>query len=269
MNSPPLLQYHGSKWKMAPWIISHFPNHRTYVEPFGGSGAVLFQKPPSVREVYNDRDDVIVNLFQIIRTRKQELIEAVTYTPYARTEFERSFDLTDDPLESARRTLVRAGFGFGSGGATKNTTGFRVDTDRRGKTVGDLFQRSSLAIAAYAERMRNVLIENKDAIEVIADHDRADTLIYADPPYLPETRKKRGDVYRHEMSAQDHEKLLDALLNVKGMVVLSGYDNDLYNSMLRDWESTERTSVASGGRGGVIRREKLWFSKNIKRKVLI
>jgi len=118
MVNHPLLRFHGAKFRLAPWIISHFPRHRIYVEPFGGSGSVLLRKKRSEVEVYNDLDGEIVNLFRVARDNGEELSRQIFLTPYSRDEFVKSFELSDDPLEQARRTIVRSFQGFGSGYVT-------------------------------------------------------------------------------------------------------------------------------------------------------
>jgi DNA adenine methylase len=138
--SHPLIRYHGAKWRLAPWIISHFPKHRIYVEPFGGSGSVLLRKKQSEIEVYNDLDGEIVNLFRVARDNGEELSRLVYLTPYSREEFVKSFEPSDDPIEQARRTVVRSFQGFGSGyvTATKGSKcarpeyGFRIGWRCRG-----------------------------------------------------------------------------------------------------------------------------------------
>ena len=83
----PLLRYHGGKWLLAPWIISHFPAHRVYVEPFGGAASVLIRKERSYAEVYNDLDSEVVNLFRVLRAQPDDLVHAIELTPFARDEF--------------------------------------------------------------------------------------------------------------------------------------------------------------------------------------
>ena len=61
-----VIRYPGSKARLADWIIGHFPEHRSYLEPFLGSGAVLFQKPRSSIETVNDLDGEVINLFDCI-----------------------------------------------------------------------------------------------------------------------------------------------------------------------------------------------------------
>lgn len=113
---------------LAPWIISHFPEHRVYVEPFGGGASVLLRKPRSYAEIYNDLDSEIVNLFRMVRDRGAELAKLLTLTPYAREEYGTLHD-DDDPMEKARRTVIRSFMGFSSTSIHRNT-GFRSDSNR-------------------------------------------------------------------------------------------------------------------------------------------
>jgi DNA adenine methylase len=91
---------------LAEWIISNFPPHRVYVEPFGGAASVLLQKRRTYSEVYNDLGGELVNLFTVVRDRGLELVKVLELTPFAREEYARSFELSEDPLEQARRTVV-------------------------------------------------------------------------------------------------------------------------------------------------------------------
>lgn len=130
--SKPALRYHGGKFRLASWVMQFFPTHTCYVEPFGGAAGVLMQKPPAYAEVYNDLDQDMVNFFRVCRdpaTRAQLMAECVM-TPYARDEFDLAWQPADDQVERARRTVIRAQMGFGSAGATKGKTGFRIDSKR-------------------------------------------------------------------------------------------------------------------------------------------
>ncbi|WP_021880604.1 DNA adenine methylase [Paenibacillus sp. P22] len=107
MSVPRILHYPGSKWSMADWIISHMPEHSTYLEPFFGSGAVLFNKEPAVLETVNDLDGDVVNLFRVVRERPEELAHALRWTPYARSEYLAAHEAVVDEIDQARRFLVR------------------------------------------------------------------------------------------------------------------------------------------------------------------
>lgn len=125
----PALRYHGGKFRLAPWICGFFPEHTVYVEPFGGAASVLLHKDRTHSEVYNDVHDEVVNVFRVLRdpVMAEQLARMVDLTPFARAEFEASYEHTDEPVERARRTVIRSFMGFGSGAAfSKHATGFRT-----------------------------------------------------------------------------------------------------------------------------------------------
>ena len=261
----PALRYHGAKFRLAPWVMQFFPDHRVYVEPFGGAAGVLLQKPRAYAEVYNDLDDDIANFFRVLRDPAQSelLIQLLQLTPYARSEFDLSYEECDEPVERARRTAIRAGMGFGSAGATKGVTGFRIDTARPYGTAQHLWSRYPGQLLAVIDRLQGVLIENRAAIEVMQQHDTADTLHFVDPPYVFGTRSLRNVVhgcYRHEMTDEQHLELLGVLKNLQGMVVLSGYPSDLYQRELADWQVHTTGSRISAGRGTAVKTEVLWLN---------
>lgn len=267
--SRPVLRWHGGKWLLAPWIIGHFPRHRVYVEPFGGAASVLLRKPRAYAEVYNDLDDLVVNLFRVLRDPESaELLRArLALTPFARTEFEAAWDDSGDDVERARRLIARSFMGFGSNahsdlGKGAKTTGFRANSNRSGTTPAHDWANFPDVLPAVVERLRGVTIERRPAIQVMATHDGPDTLHYVDPPYLPETRNRKNRFdpkhqYRHELTIDDHVQLLEALRGLAGMVVLSGYPASLYDENLPGWERVERSALADGARE---RTEVLWIN---------
>lgn len=174
----PVLRYHGGKFRLAQWVMSFFPEHTCYVEPFGGAAGVLLQKERAYAEVYNDLDRTVVNFFRVLRdpALRQALIESLVMTPYSREDFELAWEPTADPVEEARRLAIRAQMGFGSPGATKGTTGFRIDTKREYGTAQHLWSVYPDAIAAAGQRFSGVLIENRPAIDVMRQHDGPETL---------------------------------------------------------------------------------------------
>lgn len=253
--SRPIVRWHGGKWKLAPWIIAHFPHHRTYTEAFGGGASVLLRKPRSYAEIYNDLDGEIVNLFRIARDHGDDLRRLLEITPFARDEFILSYATSDDPLEQARRTVARSFMGFGSNSHNR-ATGFRANSNRSGTTPAHDWKNYPAALPALVERLRGIAIENRDAADVLTAHDGPETLHYVDPPYVAETRDKGGD-YRHEMTNEDHEGLADVLKSLHGMVVLSGYPSSLYQRLYGVWHRIERQALADGARQ---RTEVLWLN---------
>ncbi len=258
----PVMRYHGGKFRLGPWVMSFFPKHYTYVEPFGGAAGVLMQKEPSQSEVYNDLDGDIVNVFRVLQDPElsNRLVGLLNVTPYARAEFDLAFVPADGPVERARRTLIRSSMGFGSGGATKNRTGFRVDSYRSYGTAAQLWPKYPALINQFCQRLRGVIIENKDAIGVIENHDRKDTLFFVDPPYVLDTRVN-NKIYRYEMTNDDHQALIEKLVDVDGMVVLSGYDSEIYNDLLIGWQRHRTQARISAGRGTGIRTECVWLNE--------
>jgi DNA adenine methylase len=243
--------------------MSFFPDHYTYVEPFGGASGVLLQKPRSMSEVYNDLDGEIVNVFRVLQDKNMglDLEHKLSITPYARDEFTLSYEPSDDPVEQARRALVRAHQGFGSAGATKHVTGFRIDSARKYGTAAHLWAKYPNQIKSFIDRLQAVVIENKSATEVIDNHDRDDTLFFVDPPYVHSTRKMGGKrYYNYELSDDDHIQLLEKLNKVTGMVVLSGYDSDIYNEALSTWSRHSTSARISAGRGTATRIETVWLN---------
>jgi DNA adenine methylase len=257
-----ILRYHGGKWRIAPWILSFIPSHKIYVELFGGGGSVLLKKSRSQSELYNDLDGDIVNLFRIVRDRGEELIEKLILTPYSRDEFLLAYKPTDDPLEQARRTVTRAFLGFGSAAATigvskgKNPlTAFRYNTTREGGTPANEWASYPEALKGIVKRMRGVVIENRNALEIISVHDTENTVFYADPPYLSSLRDYGKD-YKYEMTEEDHIKLAKELNKTKGAVLVSGYHSDLYDELYKGWEQREKRTYADGA---LPRTEVLWM----------
>jgi len=265
----PALRYHGGKWILAPWIISHFPEHRTYVEPFGGAASVLLRKQRCYSEVYCELDGEVTNYFQILRDPKTraKLVEAVQLTPFSRAEFELSCQVSDDALESARRLVVRSFMGFGSTVTGRWKTGFRSNSNRSGSTPAHDWANLPVALAQIGRRFKGVVIEERDATKCMSEHDSPYTLHYIDPPYPNSTRNKRwaGRAYKHELTDDDHLNLLNFLIDeIEGMVVISGYRCELYNDMLSGWISIEKETFADGARE---RTEVLWLSNNCKKSL--
>lgn len=256
-----VMRYHGSKTRLADWIIGFFPPHRVYVEPFGGAASVLMRKPRAYTEVYNDLDGEVVNVFRVLRDPSQarELERLARLTPYSRDEFQRAYLPAQDPIEQARRTLFRSIAGFGSAGwNTDNRTGFRSNATRSGTIPAHEWAGYADLIPGFCERLRGVVIEMRPAIQVMRQFDSPDTLHYADPPYVHSTRgTKMSNVYRHEMTNEQHRELADCLRGLDGYVVLSGYHCGLYDRLYPDWPTVTRSTHADGARD---RTEVLWLS---------
>lgn len=251
-----ILNYVGSKWNMAKWIIQQMPDHNVYLEPFFGSGAVLFNKPAARIETVNDIDGNIVNLFKVIREQPTELARAIELTPYSREEYYQAFEsLTNNlsDVERARVFLVRCW--MARGGKTSDRTGWRHNIDVA--TVNALPDWNGLpnTIMDATTRLKGVQIENQDAVTLIERYNKDDCLIYADPPYVLSTRTKRH--YAHEMDNEQHDRLLEALNKHTGYVLLSGYDSELYNDHLKGWSKLTKVATTEAANS---KTEVLWLN---------
>jgi len=252
----PILRYPGAKWRLADWIDSYIPPHDVYLEPFFGSGAVFFNKLPSQLETINDINGDVVNLFRILRDSPDELARLIELTPWAREEYLASYEPTDNELERARRFMVRCWqaratrIGF--------ATGWRHDVKGRLNTsCPRTWNELPTVIQAVAGRLKLAQIEQQPAIELIQRYAYPGVLIYADPPYPVSTRQR--NIYAEEMTDADHVELLNVLKAHPGPVLLSSYENELYNEYLSGWRKTVKQSQAEAGK---IATEVLWLNEH-------
>lgn len=258
-----VLKYPGSKWRIASWIVSQFPKHHSYVEPFAGSLAVLFNKPLSNIETVNDLDLNVVNFFQCIREDSERLARIIEATPYSRHEYDSTYctEIPEDRYEKARQFLIKCWQGHGYR-VNQYKVGWKNDVQGRESAYAmrhwnELPGRILLA----AERLKHVQVECMPAIDLIKRFKFPEVLIYCDPPYLMETRTAHvKQQYSYEMlSEQDHIELLEVLLQHPGYVVISGYESRLYKEMLED-RGWKKATVRSNDQHGQSREEVIWMN---------
>ena len=223
MKSP--VPYFGGKARLARRIVEMMPEHKIYVEPFGGAMSVLLAKEPSNVEVYNDLDGEVVNFFRMLQNPKTltEFLNRAWASPYSREEYYKCRELiktTDDPVEKARCFFVLARYGFAG-----HRESFGISLTRKQTRS---YHNALCNLVHIQERLSTVCIECVDFRKILNNYDTPDTLFYLDPPYVPETRK--SGVYKNELTNNDHVELVDLLNNMQGKFLLSGYNNDLYNS---------------------------------------
>lgn len=264
----PPFAYYGGKMGMAERIIDLMPPHRVYIEPFFGSGAVFFAKQPAVCEIINDLDAGVVTFFKVLRERPDELEWACSLTPHARAEYE-SADLGEDldDLERARRFWVRVNQSFAK--TAGRQTGWSVTTARSQSVPGTILNRID-RFEACARRLMGVSIEHCDAADLVSRLATAEALVYADPPYLADTRRgrdrQRPQDYLHDMGEPaDHRRLAEVLRSTPAAVILSGYPSDLYEDLYGDWWSIDfavtvhSSNAATGTRGSRV--ERIWCNR--------
>ena len=219
-----VLKYPGSKWNIASQLVEMIPEHHSYVEPFFGSGAVLFNKPVSDIETINDLAHDVVNLFRCIQEDAVRLAAMVMTTPFSREKYEDTYKLDiwevmmpDEPYHKALRFLIQCwqGHGFRT---NDSKVGWKNDVQGRERAYALWnWYRLPEWIIDIAERLRRVQIENRPALEVIKRFDYENVFMYLDPPYLLNTRA--GKQYKHEMSDTEHEELLKAIVNSRAKIL--------------------------------------------------
>lgn len=261
----PPFRYHGGKWRIAPWIISHFGRHDIYVEPFAGSASVLMRKPRSALETINDQSGDVVTFFRMLREQRDALIDAIRYTPYALAEFEQAGEPTADPVEQARRFYVRAFMAI-AGPTAQWRSSWRRQKRLTKRADGSTKAMTPAAVSfarvenlyAVAERLRGVAIEQAPAAEIIERYDHPLALLYIDPPYPAASRTAwKTTAYEHEMSDDDHRQLAEQLHAAESMVILSGYRCDLYDELFADWLSIDKRARINGKRSAT---ETIWLN---------
>lgn len=281
----PPVKWHGGKHYLAHRIIELFPEHDTYVEPFGGAASVLLNKVPAPVEIYNDLDGRITRLFRVLRDHGDEMRRRLTLTPYSEAEFEdaarpralarppatggtvagslaspQGEEAEDDEIEQARRDFVRWRQSLGGRSDAFSFTLHRV---RRGMAdvVSGYLSAIDIELPNIIERLRRVQILQRPAVEVIRKWDSPTSLIYCDPPYVHATRTSQS-VYAKEMGDKDHRELAKALRACEAKVVVSGYESPLYNKLFDGWHTKvfELPNNAAGGKSKARMREVLWLN---------
>jgi len=263
------LKWHGGKHFLADWIISLMPKkHDLYLEPFVGSGAVLFRKSPvGVAEVINDLNADISNFFRVLRVPSLFVTfrRTLEYIPFGRRAWEHAREQlksqTDaDPVRRAVwfficNRLSHAGRMAAFTGVTTSRVrcGFQADVAAYLGVVDGLGE--------VHHRLKRVLIENRPAIELIPKYDRRGAVIYCDPPYVPCTRKSVGVYGEFEMDDVAHGEFLDAITAVtNAKVLVSGYESRMYTRRLKGWTRHERdiANHAAGGKQKERKTELVW-----------
>ncbi len=275
---PPPVRWFGGKYYHAPQIAKIIDSapHNTYVEPYGGAASVLLSKNPSPIEVWNDLDGRLVNFFRVLRDDSEKLIDLLQFTPYSREEFTKYCaepSVEGDPIESARRFFVLCQQSTASTGSkSKLTPGLwakSIRVSRRGMAQNVSRWWGNIEnLPRISERLLSVLYEQSCALKMLRQYDTPETLFYVDPPYLPTSRIAKN-VYKFEMSEEDHEDLLKSLCGLEGKVILSSYSNDLYSRFLNGWsklsissKARSNTTSTTRSKSGVMpnREEILWMN---------
>lgn len=264
MPKRPILSWFGGKYYMVKKLLPLIPEHKHYVEVYGGAASLLVNKEPSPIETYNDLNNGLVALFRVIKDEQKvkEFIKNITLTLYSRQEFNdaKGWDKCADEFEKAQKFYIRYRMSHGGAGC-----GFATTKNFVRNAMASQVSKYLTAIPLLWEmhkRFRTVTIENMPALKLIANYDSADTFFYLDPPYVKSTRVNKDD-YDYEMSDTDHADLVDTLLTIKGKALLSGYDNSIYKKLedngwkIKSWEQRKHLNKK------ILREEKVWFNYEI------
>ena len=284
------LKWHGGKYYLRNWIVGLMPPHLHYVEPFFGGGGILLARDPDrdwmlspenpklpaalkgSSEVANDIHGELTNFWKVLQstTDFEAFRQKVALTPFSQVEFEAAFDASEAAVETAdtsEHRVARALRFFIL--ARQSRQGLMKDfaTLSRNRTRGRINEQVNAWLSVVDglpdvnERLRKVLILNQDACDVIRKQDGPNTLFYCDPPYVHETRSTTAD-YHHEMTEDQHRRLLDVLAGIEGKFMLSGYPSELYSHWEKQhgWKRHEYLidNKAASGPVKEVKTECLW-----------
>jgi DNA adenine methylase len=252
------IKWHGGKYYLRKWIIDLMPPHLHYVEPFFGGGGILLARDPNRNwmssgdeklpsaiqgssEVANDIHGELTNFWRVLQNPEdfEAFCRRIELTPFSEVEFNETLqNQRKDESRGPTNRVERAVQFFIL--ARQSRQGLMRDfaTLSRNRTRSRINEQVSAwlnvieGLPDVHQRLRNVVILNQDACDVIRKQDGQHTLFYCDPPYLHETRSTTGE-YAFEMTEAQHVQLLDVLAGIQGKFMLSGYPSDLYQDRQR------------------------------------
>ena len=240
MKSP--IRWIGGKFYLVPHLLKLIPKHHCYVEVFGGGAQLLFGKPPSKVEIYNDIDQNLVNFYRVLRDpeKYKKLVFLLELTPYSRLEWKTALqklrNREGDDIERAYCFYYLIITCFNAFLTDKEAGGFSYSNS---KNLPLTYFSKLPNFPQFHTRIKNVIVENLDYREILKKYDSPETFFYLDPPYLITTRS-RNQLYTHELNTpEEHQELCENILKLQGKVLLSGYDNEIYNSYLKNWNTQE------------------------------
>jgi len=271
---PPPFGYFGSKNRLALQLCKDLPPHNCWVEAFCGSAAMTLAKEPAPIEVINDIDKEIINLFRQLRNNYIDLLRVIKLTPYAAQEL---YDArikvnSETELERARKFIIQSmmaingSFGKEKGGFSISHSYSRNNAEARVNRWNNLPKRLDRVV----ERLKRVRIENKDALKLLENYiNRPATLIYLDPPYFAD----RTYGYSNDANNEEfHKRLLSLANEAICMIFISGYESDLYNSLLTEEKGWEKKMLLANTKGsnGIIqpRIEIVWMNQHYRNAII-
>jgi DNA adenine methylase len=248
------IPYYGGKYYISDWI-SFIPKHDVFVDVFGGSGAILLAKPPSKVEVYNDIDRNLTSFFKVLRDRTEELVDYLTLTPVSRIEFERLSQVLNDPnaseFDKAVAVYYISHISWNGRLVYPTFAPFEISLSKRTSKIKTIYNKLP-KLFKIAQRFKNVIIENLDYKKALLKYDSPKTLAYLDPPYPIDTRTQGSNsLYRFDWTNEQQEEFIDFIIkaNLKCDLVISSYENPIYNKLLDFGFSIEKLKIPCFGGG--------------------
>lgn len=275
MSNLSLVQWFGGKGSQLRDLLPLIPHTRGYVEPFGGGGTVLMNRPPSEMEVYNDLNGEIVNLFRVMQDPQLFDLFAtkIESTLWSKEEFRYAIEIQKDgpsyllpfggTIERAWALYVIQNQGISGTHSKSEGNWSRSKLDNKNC---DKWKRLKERLEPVHKRFMGVQIDSQDGLKCMEYWDGPDVTFYVDPPYVLDTREGSGKQYEHEMEDSDHGRLIEVLLGLQGPVVLSGYEHPIYGPLeasgwdVHKYHARASTKVASAasGEGKPARVEVVW-----------
>lgn len=267
------LKWHGGKAYLAQRIIGLMPPRRSaenpegwlhYVEPYaGGLSVLLANDPEGISEVANDLNESLTRFWQVLSDERlfPRFVRHCQATPFSEAVYNDCRMVHENPhlwnRGAADSRMIALAYAFfvvcrqSLAGRMKDfATLSRTRTRRNMNEQASAWLTCVEGLPQVHERLKSVVILNRDALDVIRQQDGPHTLFYADPPYLHETRTTTGE-YAHEMTYKQHAALLAVLGAIEGKFLLSGYPSELYDGFAakHDWKrhDFELPNNAAGG----------------------
>jgi DNA adenine methylase len=265
-----IISWYGGKGSIKSWIIKNLPVSKTYVEVYGGSGAVIAAKEPCEVEVYNDINGDLVNLFRCLQNneRYEILKERIEFTLYSLDEFRlalRTLETNKDIDDRAWAFFVTMNQNFGGVAKTEGRWGRSFTSNGSMAINCSRFISKKNILDEYKKRFERVQIDNRDAFQVIRYWDAEDTTFYLDPPYISDTRIDKK-VYEYEYTDEKYKELINLLLEIKGQCGLSGYKSEMYNPLIdAGWKVIEKDTICLSA--GKTRTNGMKGAGNVKKRM--
>ena len=234
------ITYYGGKQRIAKWILQYIPKHKIYCEPFFGGGAVFFSKQPSYLEAINDINDNLINFYIQIQTNFEKLATAIHNTLHSESMLRDAVAMYNgQKIGTDIEKAVATWLVFNESWNASARAGWKFDKGYGGSHYAIVLHHARNNFCPWLkERLANVQISCRDALQVIEDRDSQDTFFYLDPPY-PETNQGHYAGYTFD----DLEKLLVKLETIKGKFALSNYPAEIIDVYARknNWQLKQLT----------------------------